>query len=479
MDSKTALPAYPRLNERLIADVAVIGGGMAGILTAYALHKAGLRVVLLEENRLAGGAGGNCTVRASAQHGVFCERLLRDFGERLARQYVMAQLYALKQYRGLIASLGVDCALTEQTSRVYAAPNGPELESEYAAARLLGAPATLQSVTGLPFAVREALCFEGQATFEPLPLLAALLPGLTVYERSPVRDIRSRLVLCDGGSVEASEIVVATRYPMLERWGFYRLRLRQEQAYLLALENAPRIDGWYLDADTKGWSLQQCGNELILSGGTLRCGENRGGSYERLRAQAKLWFPQARETRAWSAQDCLTMDGAPYIGRYSAVTSHLYVAAGFRHWGITNSMVAATLISAEILGKHYPYADVFSPDRFFPSASIEAMMEGALYAVRGKARRLVTGAETVTSHIAPNHGGIVRWHGRLRGVYRDGSGRLYAVSPVCPHGGCALEWNDDDKTWDCPCHGSRFDYTGRRLSHPAKAALKQFDATEL
>ena len=470
------LPEYPRLSEHLLADVAVIGGGMAGLLTAFSLHRAGLRVVLLEENRLAGGATGRCTARLSAQHGLFCERLIRDFGEHLARQYVMAQLHAVKQYRDLIAALGVDCSWQEQTSRVCTAPNGPDLSREYAAAVLLGAPAELQAVKDLPFPVREAVCFTGQATFEPLPLFAALLPGLAIYEHSPVRDVRGRLVRCDGGSVEAAHIVVATRYPLLERWGFYHLRLRQEQAHLLELAGAPGIDGWYLDADTRGWSLQQRGDRLILGGGLHRSGENRGDSYDRLREQARLWFPQAREVRAWSSQDCVTMDGVPYIGRYGAAAPHLHVAAGFGRWGLTNSMVAATLLTAEILDRHYPYAEVFSPARFFPSASIEAMMEGALYAVRGKKRRLYTVAERETAAIPRGGAAIVRHHGRQYGVYRDEQDRLYAVSPVCPHRGCALEWNADDKTWDCPCHGSRFDYTGRRLDSPARAALRQTDA---
>ena len=470
--SEGSLPAFPRLAEKLRADVAVIGGGMAGILTAFLLREERLRVVLLEEDRLAGGATGRMTARLSAQHGLFCERLIRDFGEHLARQYVAAQLHAVRQYRALIEGRGVDCGLCEQFSHVYTAPNGPSLEREYACALLLGAPAELVPADALPFAAREALRFRQQARFEPIPFLAALLPGLAVYEHSPVRDIRAHTVRCDGGSVEAAHVVVATRYPMLERWGLYHLKLRQEQAYLLALADAPRIDGWYLDADTRGWSLQQRGGQLILGGGLHRCGEAPGDAYERLRAQARLWFPAAREVRAWSAQDCATLDGVPYIGRYSAATPHLHVAAGFGRWGMTNSMVAATLLTAEILGRHYPYADVFSPARFFPSASIEAMMEGALYAARGKKRRLVTAAERETAAIAPGHGGIVRHHGRQYGVYRDERGALYAVSPVCPHRGCALAWNDAEKTWDCPCHGSRFDYTGRRLFHPATAALK-------
>ncbi|MBQ1835402.1 MAG: FAD-dependent oxidoreductase [Oscillospiraceae bacterium] len=470
----SALPAYPRLEEHLIADVAVVGGGMAGILTAFALHRNGLRVVLLEEDRLAGGVTADTTARISAQHGLFCRRLIDDFGTHLARQYLMAQLHAVKQYRDLVTQLGIDCDFAAQDSFVFTAPNGPDLEPERLAALRLGAPVRLCAVDGLPFPVREALCFENQARLSPLKFLAALLPGLTVYEHSPVRDIRAHLVRCDGGTVEASHIVITSHFPMLEGRGHYHLRVRQEQTYLLALSGAPRLDGWYLDADTRGWSLQQCGETLILSGGTHRCGTGSGDGFERLRAQAKLWFPASSEVGAWSAQDCVTLDGVPYIGAYSSAAPYLHVATGFGRWGMTNSMVSATLLTADILGRNYPYADVFSPARFFPSASIEAMMEGALYAVRGK-RRLHTAAELAARDIAPGHGGIVQHHGRQIGLYRREDGALFAVEPVCPHRKRALVWNDEEKTWDCPCHGSRFDYQGHRLYHPAKAALRTID----
>ncbi|MBO4913653.1 MAG: FAD-dependent oxidoreductase [Oscillospiraceae bacterium] len=473
------LPSFGRLEEKLHADVAVIGGGMAGLLTAFSLKNAGLRVVLLEENKLAGSVTARTTARISAQHGLFCERLIRDFGEHLARQYVSAQLHAVTQYRKLADALGVGYSVTEATSNVYTATNGPSLEGEYISALRLGAKAELRAVDGLPFPVREALCFPSQAKLEPLAFLAALLPSLTVYEHTPVRDVRAHVVICDSGVVEAEHIVVATRYPILERWGLYRLRLRQEQAFLLALSGAQRIDGWYLDADTRGWSLQQHGSELILGGGLHRCGTPCGDAFERLREQARLWFPEARETRIWSSQDCVTLDRVPYIGRYSAATPYLHVATGFGRWGMTNSMVAATLLTVEILGNHYPYADVFSPDRFFPSASIEAMVEGALYAVRGKAKRLYAAFECEASRIASGHAAIIRHHGRQYGVYRDEKGMLYAVSPFCPHRGCALEWNGAEKTWDCPCHGSRFDYTGRRLFHPAGTALKTLYEREI
>ena len=287
-----------------------------------------------------------------------------------------------------------------------------------------------------------------------------------------MRDIRGHAVRCDGGAVTAEQIVVATHFPMLERFGLYDLRLRQERSYLLALTGAPPLPGMWLDAGEEGWILRRSGRYLLLGGGGHRCGENLGDSYDRLRAQAQRLFPAAQEAFAWSSQDCMTLDGVPYIGPYSSSAPFLHVATGFGKWGMTGSMVAATLLTARLTGENYPYADIFSPQRFFPSASISAFWEGAGYAVRGIGRRLFVPAQTAAADIARGHGGIVAWQGKKYGVYRHTDGTLFAVDIRCPHRGCELTWNDDEKSWDCPCHGSRFDYTGHRLSEPAKAALK-------
>ncbi len=473
--SGTDLPHYPRLEEDLHADVAVIGGGMVGILTAYFLHEEGVRVVLLEEDRLACGTTARTTAKITAQHGVFCEQLVQDFGVQLARQYVQANLHAVKQYRKLIRQKGIDCDFSTVSSFVYSSPDGPSLDREEAFAAYLGAPARQCLPDELPFPVREAVCFEDQAQFDPIRFLAALLPGLTVYEHTPARDIRGHVVLCDGGSVTAEHIIVTTHFPMLNRRGLYSLRLHQERSYLLALSGAPEIHGMYLDAGRDGWSLRQSGKYLLLGGGGHRCGENLGDSYELLRRQARLWFPDAKEEFAWSTQDCMTLDGVPYVGPYSSVMPFLHVATGFGKWGMTNSMAAATILTAQLLGRHSPFADVYSPARFFPSASVPGLMETARYAVRGLTNRFFLPGEKAAEHILPGHGGIVQHRGKKYGVYRHTDGTLYAVSTVCPHLGCELTWNDDEKTWDCPCHGSRFDYTGRRLQVPAKTALKSYE----
>ena len=465
------LPAYPPLEEDLHTDAAVVGGGMAGILTACALHARGLRVVLLEGSRLAAGVTAHTTAKITAQHGQFCERLLHDFGLHLARQYLHASLTAVEQFRTLVRERNIDCGFSDEPSYLYAAPDGPDLRREYECALLLGAPARLVQPAGLPFPVREAVCFERQAQLSPLRFLSALLPELTVYEHSPVRDIRGRRVLCDGGTVTAEQIVVATHFPMLERFGLYDLRLRQERSYLLALADAPPLEGMWLDAGADGWSLRRSGRCLLLGGGGHRCGRNLGDSYDVLRTQAQRLFPRAREVCAWSSQDCMTLDGVPYIGPYSSSTPFLHVATGFGKWGMTGSMVAATLLTAQLTGESCPYADIFSPQRFFPSASISAFWEGAGYAVRGIGRRLFVPAQTAARDISAGHAGIVQWQGKKYGVYRHTDGTLFAVDIKCPHRGCELTWNDDEKSWDCPCHGSRFDYRGHRLSEPAKAAL--------
>ena len=360
-NSHYTLPAYPPLREDLHADAAVVGGGMAGILTAYALHTRGLRVVLLEGSRLASGVTAHTTAKITAQHGRFCERLVHDFGFHLARQYLQANLCAVRQFRALVRQKRIDCGFSDESSFIYAAPDGPSLTRELEYALSLGAPARLVKPEGLPFPVREALCFERQAQLSPLPFLAALLPGLTVYEHSPVRDIRGHAVRCDGGTVTAEQVVVATHFPMLERFGLYDLRLRQERSYLLALTGAPPLPGMWLDAGEEGWSLRRSGRYLLLGGGGHRCGENLGDSYDRLRAQTQRLFPAAQEAFAWSSQDCVTLDGVPYIGPYSSSAPFLHVATGFGKWGMTGSMVAATLLTARLTGEDYPYADIFSP----------------------------------------------------------------------------------------------------------------------
>lgn len=468
-----SLPAHPRLTENLYTDVAVVGGGFAGLLTAYALHRRGARVVLLERDRLASGVSAHTSAAVTALHGRCCEWLLCSFGTHLARQYMQANLDAVERFRALARELNEDCGFADVPSYLYSAPDGAPLTREFVCAQQLGAPARLVHPTELPFPVREAIVFDRQAQLSPLRFLAALARDLTVYEHSPVRDIRGRAVRCDSGTVTAEQIVVTTHFPLLDRFGLYPLRLWQERSYVLALTGAHMREGLWQSADADGLSLRRRGKYLLLGGGAHRCGAAAEDACEALREQARQLFPAAQEVCAWSSQDCMTLDGVPYIGAYGAAAPFLHVATGFGRWGMTGSMVAAALLTARLTGEDYPYADIFSPARLFPSASISAFMEGAGYAVRGLGQRLFFPAQTSARDIGRGHGGTVRWHGKKYGVYRHTDGTLFAVDIRCPHLGCELTWNDTDKSWDCPCHGSRFDYTGHRLNEPARTALRR------
>ena len=358
-----------------------------------------------------------------------------------------------------------DSGFSDQSSFVYAAPDCLSLTRELEYALSLGAPARLVKPEGLPFPVREALCFERQAQLSPLPFLAALLPELTVYEHSPVRDIR-RATPSAATAAHGHGGADRCRHALPHARALWALRPAAAAGALVppCADRRAATPGMWLDAGEEGWSLRRSGRYLLLGGGGHRCGENLGDSYDRLRAQAQRLFPAAQEAFAWSSQDCMTLDGVPYIGPYSSSAPFLHVATGFGKWGMTGSMVAATLLTARLTGEDYPYADIFSPQRFSPSASISAFWEGAGYAVRGIGRRLFVPAQTAAADIARGHGGIVAWQGKKYGVYRHTDGTLFAVDIRCPHRGCELTWNDDEKSSDCPCHGSRFDYTGRQLA---------------
>lgn len=473
--TQSPLPRYPTLYGKRYADVAVVGGGMAGLLTAYFLKESGAQVIVLEQNRLAQGVTGSTTAKITAQHGSFAARLLRDFGTQLGRQYMLANLAAVEQYQQLVERLEVSCDFSRRDCYLFATGQNALLR-EAEAASWLDAPAQFLREPQLPIPAATAVCFPRQAQFRPLPFLAALLPALEIYERSRVTDIRGERVRTDHGEVRAKHIVVATHFPFLNRHGLYMLRLHQVRSYVLALQAKDVPPDLYLDAGEDGWTLRSCGDSHILLGKTgRRTGENVGDNFAALHRQAKLWFPEAAPVTAWATQDCMSADGIPYIGQYAPTTPRLWVATGFGAWGMTGSMVAASILSAELTGQHYPYADIFSPRRLPLFASAHRMGQNVSHAVRGLLRHWQAPERKSVCDIPPDHAGVVRVGGKKLGVYRRPDGRYFAVSLRCPHLGCALRWNDEEKSWDCPCHGSRFNYLGKCIENPAQKSIAVTD----
>ena len=462
---------WPPLAGDIQVQAVVIGGGMAGILTAKELAGRGVHTVVLEAGRLGGGQTGRTTAKITAQHGMIYQGLILHFGKEKARQYALANQRAVERYRGMIEQAGVLCDFQTCPAYLYSRLAAEPLEREEEACRRLGLSVGFTTQTTLPFPVKAALRMEGQALFHPLKFLHWAAEGLTVYEDTPVTAVRGDEVLTPKGKVRAEHIVFAAHYPFVNLPGFYFTRLHQERSYAVALKGTGELDGAYYGVDPGGLSLRPFGSMVLLGGGGHRTGDNRaGGQYQTLEDSAERLWPNCQVAARWSAQDCITLDGVPYIGTFSPTRPRWYVATGFGKWGMTSSMVASELIADQICGKENALAPIFSPRRFSMLAARTMAKEGG-QAARGLARAVFAQGEGSLDGLPPGHGGLVSWQGKKVGAYRDEEGQLYLVDPRCPHMGCQLEWNPEERSWDCPCHGSRFDYEGRLLDGPAQTGL--------
>ncbi|MCX0395166.1 FAD-dependent oxidoreductase [Clostridium perfringens] len=460
------------LNKDIKTDVLVIGAGIAGILTAYMLKQKGREVVVIDAAEIASGNTKNTTAKITSQHDLIYSKLITEFGEEKARQYAKANELAIKKYKEIIEDKRIECDFEEKPAYVYSLNEVDVLKEEVEAAKNLGIDAEFVQEANLPFKIKGALKFNNQAQFNPLKFLKGISNELVIYENTRALEIKENLVVTSGGNITANNIVVATHYPIMNAPGYYFMKMHQERSYVLALENTSEIDGMYIDLNKEGYSFRTYNNLLLLGGISHRTGENEeGGSYDELRKVAKRLYPKAKEKYYWSAQDCMTIDGIPYIGRYSSETPNIYVATGFNKWGMTSSMVSAMIISDMILEKENDFSEIFSPRRFDLSLSINNIANDLIETAKNFIAQKVYIPSSEIEHIKNGHGGIIEYNGEKVGVYKDKEGKEFFVSTKCTHLGCQLSWNADELTWDCPCHGSRFDYKGRLIGSPATKDL--------
>lgn len=464
------LPARRPLSGDMKTEIAIIGAGMAGVLIADALTASGHRVTILEADRIAGGQTQNTTAKITSQHGICFQRLIKSLGAEMAGRYAAANQAAVQEYRQLIARREIDCDYEEQDAFVYS--QDPQiLRQEAEAAKSLGLPASLLWGAGLPFPAAGAVKLPQQAQFHPLKFVKAIAEPLCIYEKTQVKRVEDHRLITDLGIVTADKIIFACHYPFVNFPGMYFARMHQERSYVLALDNAAIPDGMWIGSGKEIYSLRHYGNLVLLGGCGHRCGDNqKGGRYEALRRKAMEWFPGSIEVARWSAQDCVTADSVPYIGSFSAAKPDWYVATGFQKWGMTGSMVSAMLLRDLIDGKENLNAAAFAPSRFSPAAALGIAGEMG-HAIKGLTQHYFSIPARSAKEILPNRGGVAFLGGRKLGVCREKDGDLHLTSPYCPHLGCQLTWNPDEKSWDCPCHGSRFDRFGKRISGPAETDI--------
>ena len=421
-----SLPEFPELVGDVRTDVLIIGGGIAGILTAYLLHEKGVRYVLVEKGRICSGTTGNTTAKITFQHGLIYDKILKSDGTEAARKYLAANRAAFDKYAELCGK--TDCDYEIKDNYVYSTDDRRKLEKEVEALEKIGYIADLCENVPLPVKTVGAVKFPDQAQFNPLKFLSSVAEGLNIYENTFVREMRGNTAVTDKGKIHADTVIAATHFPFINKHGSYFLKLYQHRSYVIALENAQDVNGMYVDECDTGLSFRNYEGLLLLGGGGHRTGK-KGGNWAELRAFAAKKYPNSREKHFWATQDCMSLDGIPYIGRYSAKTHGFYVASGFNKWGMTGSMTAAMLLSDMILGKRNGFASVFDPSRSIV-----------------KPQLFINGAEAVCNLLTPS-------------------------KKRCPHLGCALKWNEAERSWDCPCHGSRFTEHGSVLDNPANGDL--------
>ena len=481
---ETEIPRRESLDGDTEAFAVVIGAGMSGILTAYYLKQSGFDVVVLEADRIGSGQSGKTTAKITSQHGLCYAKMLKRLGPELAGIYAAANEGAIAEYERLIQKKGIKCHFEKISSYLYSTENVDLLKEETDAAQKLGINAEFVTETELPFQVKGAVCFKNQAQFQPLEFIKEIAKDIKIYEHTKVRSVGKNIVYTNKGNVRAEHIIFATHYPIMNVPGMYFVRQHQERSYVLALSENKPIQGMYRSIDKNGLSLRSSGNILLLGRGKHRTGKcasvkrkeedyiaedtsDEVGVYQYLRECANKYYPDSNEVTRWSAQDCMPHDEMPFIGRYSVFRSNWYVATGFGKWGMTSSMIAALLISDEICGRENPYEKLFKPQRLHLWA-FPAFMKDFGESVMGLGKGAVHLPVRTENALSPGEAGIVREGWRRYACFKDEKGALHKISARCPHMGCELAWNGEEHSWDCPCHGSRFDCDGKLLDNPAQ-----------
>ena len=415
------LPEFDKLRKDKRTDVLIIGGGICGLLTAYFLKQAGIDYILIEGSRIGSGITKNTTAKITSLHGLIYDKLIRKVGRETAQMYLTINQRALGEYERLCK--GIDCDFDKKPAYTYSMTDRKRIENEVKAVNSLGFPAEFAEKPNLPFQTQGAICFPNQAQFNPLKFIAEIAKGLKVYENTFVRDITPSAAITDSGKITAKKIIVTTHFPFINKHGGYFLKLYQHRSYVAAYSGCGNLDGMYVDEDLKGISLRTYNDLLLVGGGSHRTGK-QGGGWEELNRFADKYYPGARLEYKWATQDCMSLDSVPYIGRYSKRTPNLYTATGFNKWGMTSSMAAAMIFCDMMQGKRNEFESVFGA---------RGMIKPQLFA---------NGLEAAANLLTPT-------------VKR------------CPHLGCALKWNKAEHTWDCPCHGSRFEKDGKLIDNPA------------
>lgn len=492
MDSD--IPNFPSLKESVMTDITIVGGGITGITTAYLLASQGRDVILIDAGSLFQGTTGHTTAKVTAQHGLIYNELIDNFGLEKAHLYYKANKEALKFIKQTISNYSIDCDFRNEDAYLYTQDEKfiEKIKKEQIAYEKIGIEYELLKELPLNLPIRLALKMKDQAQFHPIKYLSILVKrclskGVQFFENTTAIDIEYTknpvVITRNHKRIHSEYVICASHYPFYDGQGFYPTRMYADRSYVLAIKCHKKYPGgMYINAESPTRSIRAThttdGEQLWFIGGEshkVGQGEPTFKHHEALRKFAKDNFPVDKILYRWSAQDLITLDKLPYIGPITKNQEKVLIATGFRKWGMTTGTMAAKLLKRYIMNSDLnEYQKLFSPSRKILNLDLKNFIkynvDVAKHLIKGKLEYVDT-----PKNIKRDEAKILRIKGKRAGAYRDQDNKLHIVDTTCTHLGCEINWNSSERSWDCPCHGSRFSYTGEVLEGPAKEPLEKID----
>ena len=484
---------FSTLSDNVTTDVCIIGAGIFGLTCAYYLSNLGFNVAVLDKDGIGEKATGHTTAKITSQHGLFYDYLIQSHGKKVATRYLEANEKAIENIKKIIEQENISCDFQYQNNYVYTTKKSEvrAIKKEVDAVQSLGFPCEFVTKTGLPFTIEGAICFKKQAQFHPLKYLYGLCDSIVSHQgkiypytiaTNLEKDNQYYKVYTINNYIKAKFVIVATHYPFINFPGFYFTKMYQSTSYIIGVDTKKKLfNGMYINFTNPIFSYRTAkihGQELLLVAGS----DHRTGkpscykdTYGILEEEVKKFYPNAETLYRWNTRDCISLDKIPYIGQYSKSLPNVFVGTGFKKWGMTSSNVAANIIVDEICGKTNKYANIFKSTRLKPIKNRDEMKNLIIESTNSLFFNKLKPANMNFDKIENNSGSIIEINNEKVGIYKNSEGKIFAVKPICTHLGCLLSWNDVDKTWDCPCHGSRFDYKGRNLYDPAFRDLETYN----
>ncbi len=508
---------FKPLNKNIETDICIIGAGLTGLSCGYYLSKKGLNVTIIEKDEVCSKTSGSTTAKITSQHNLFYDYLAKNYGIEFAKDYLEANEEAIKNIKTIVDEEKIKCDLSKQSAYVYCSKKSdlPLFTQEintinqiksilnttpYSSNHLKESDNNLKS-GGLSFDARfkknlnipiknfGGIEFKNQAMFNPRKYCFGLVDCIlknngTIFEKTSATNIKFEnnlyKITANNKIITASYVILATHFPIKNFPGIYFIKMYQDISYVIAVKTKEKtFDGYYINESSPAISFrnvyEKAGeNTVLISGNGHKVGRTNKDidCYKFLEDVAKKLFNEYEIISKWSTQDCISLDKLPYIGNFSKILPNIYVATGFKKWGMTLSNISANIITDKILGKENKYEYLFKPSRIGALKNSKAFgeqMKETIYSIG--LNKLKLPDETVKD-IKEGTGKIVMYNGKKVGAYKDKNGICYLVNPICTHLKCELQFNQTDKTWDCPCHGSRFTYKGQVINNPALFNLK-------